>query len=147
MYGKDAYSPPSLNVQPPSPANRSSAGAPSHYRRGSGVPQHMYSQGYVPTPGNSHTRRPSVVDIAADFLGPSGPEQLAKIRQTGSKVEDWIDTYSRPIRPWLPALGRFLIIVTFLEDAHRILTQISGQSTDERARARPRATPHPRTRD
>ncbi|KAL8283874.1 hypothetical protein RQP46_005306 [Phenoliferia psychrophenolica] len=124
----ESQKPPSVNVLPPSPANRRAGPAPTHARRQSGMPQHMYSQGYVPTPGNSHTRRPSVVDIAADFLGPSGPEQLAKMRQHGSKVEDWIDTYSRPIRPWLPALGRFLIIVTFLEDAHRILTQISDQN-------------------
>lgn len=138
MYSQSSNQLPGVSIQPPSSGG-------SSYRRGA-VPQHLYNQGYVPTP-NSHTRRTSVVDIAADFLGPAGPESLARIRQTSSKVEDWIDTYSRPIRPWLPAFGRFLIIVTFLEDALRILTQISGQSAPRRVLSsrHPRApSRHPR---
>ncbi|KAK4691843.1 ER-derived vesicles protein, partial [Phenoliferia sp. Uapishka_3] len=98
------------------------------YNRRQNAGQQMYGgQGYAPTPSH-HARRSSVMDVAADFLGPSGPEQLEKFRGVSSKVEDVIDTYSRPIRPWLPAIGRFLIIVTFLEDALRILTQISDQN-------------------
>ncbi|KAI5478621.1 COPII-coated vesicle protein SurF4/Erv29 [Pseudohyphozyma bogoriensis] len=85
-----------------------------------------YSQGYVPSP--SHSRRSSVADIAADFLGPNGTEHIAKVQKLSDRIEDSIDAFSRPIRPWLPALGRFLIIVTFLEDALRILTQISDQN-------------------
>ncbi|KAM0748053.1 SURF4-domain-containing protein [Meredithblackwellia eburnea MCA 4105] len=119
---------PSIGIQPPSPSGSANLHAPPTAFRRSSVPQHMYTQGYVPTPGQTHSRRSSVVDIAADLLGPNGPEQLAKIRQTGSKIEDLIDQYSRPLRPWLPGLGRFLIIVTFLEDALRILTQISDQN-------------------
>ena len=34
---------------------------------------------------------------------------------------------SDPIKPYLPAIGRFLIVVTFLEDALRIITQWSDQ--------------------
>ena len=42
---------------------------------------------------------------------------------------------------YLPAVGRFLIVVTFLEDALRILTQWSDQLTylhDYRHSTRPR---------
>ena len=52
---------------------------------------------------------------------------LNKIREYTSKVEDLIDQYTQPVKPHLPALGRFLIVVTFLEDALRIMTQWSDQ--------------------
>lgn len=49
------------------------------------------------------------------------------MREYTSKIEDLIDHYTQPIKPHLPALGRFLIVVTFLEDALRIVTQWSDQ--------------------
>lgn len=52
---------------------------------------------------------------------------LEQLRAITSKVEDYIDLYTHPIKPYLPALGRFLIVVTFLEDALRIMTQWSDQ--------------------
>ena len=52
---------------------------------------------------------------------------LDAIREQTSKIEDLLDTYSEPIKPYLPAIGRFLIVVTFLEDALRIVTQFSDQ--------------------
>lgn len=57
----------------------------------------------------------------------SSEAPLDKIRALSSKIEDYIDVYTQPIKPHLPALGRFLIVVTFLEDALRILTQWSDQ--------------------
>ena len=44
---------------------------------------------------------------------------MQQVRAVTSKVEDVIDNNFRWLRPWLPALGRFLIVVTFLEDALR----------------------------
>merc|ERR1712230_205954 len=38
-----------------------------------------------------------------------------------------LDTFSDPLKPYLPAIGRFLIVVTFLEDALRIITQWGDQ--------------------
>lgn len=38
-----------------------------------------------------------------------------------------MNTLAEPVKPYLPAIGRFLIVVTFLEDALRILTQWSDQ--------------------
>lgn len=55
------------------------------------------------------------------------PSPLDAIRQQTSKIEDWLDTISDPVKPYLPAIGRFLIVVTFLEDALRIITQWSDQ--------------------
>lgn len=45
----------------------------------------------------------------------SDNEIIAKIQDVSSKVEDAIETYTQPIRPYVPALARFLIVVTFLE--------------------------------
>ncbi|KAK7511587.1 putative COPII-coated vesicle protein SurF4/Erv29 [Phyllosticta citriasiana] len=55
------------------------------------------------------------------------PSPLDAIREQTSKIEDWLDTLADPVKPYLPAIGRFLIVVTFLEDALRIITQWSDQ--------------------
>lgn len=52
---------------------------------------------------------------------------LDQVRPYTSKIEDLLDTVSEPVKPYLPAIGRFLIVVTFLEDALRIITQWSDQ--------------------
>lgn len=57
------------------------------------------------------------------------PSPLDAIREQTSKIEDWLDTISDPVKPYLPHIGRFLIVVTFLEDALRILTQWGDQLT------------------
>lgn len=55
------------------------------------------------------------------------PSPLDAIREQTSKIEDWLDTIADPVKPYLPAIGRFLIVVTFLEDALRIITQWGDQ--------------------
>ena len=57
------------------------------------------------------------------------PSPLDAIREQTSKIEDWLDTISDPLKPYLPAIGRFLIVVTFLEDALRIITQWGDKLT------------------
>lgn len=52
---------------------------------------------------------------------------LDQVRPYTSKIEDLLDSVSEPVRPYLPAIGRFLIVVTFIEDALRIMTQWSDQ--------------------
>ena len=69
--------------------------------------------------------RPSSGYRAARPVDPNDP--LEKLRSFASTVEDQIDIYSQPLKPHLPTLGRFLIVVTFLEDAWRIMTQWSDQ--------------------
>jgi len=136
---------------PVSPSRRPSA-YQQHARRGSAIPSYLANDGaggapYPPSIGvpptspsragsgsgpsaRGHNRRGSVMDLAADMLaGPAGVEQLEKARKVSDKIEDRLDGLARPIRPWLPGMGRFLIVVTFLEDALRILTQLSGAFT------------------
>lgn len=64
---------------------------------------------------------------ASSSSATNDPSPLDAIREQTSKLEDLLDTYSDPIKPYLPAIGRFLIVVTFLEDALRIMTQWSDQ--------------------
>ncbi|ORX97059.1 SURF4 family-domain-containing protein [Clohesyomyces aquaticus] len=61
--------------------------------------------------------------------GNNDPSPLDAIREQTSKIEDWLDTLSDPVKPYLPAIGRFLIVVTFIEDALRIVTQWKDQLT------------------
>ncbi|CZS90416.1 hypothetical protein WAI453_004185 [Rhynchosporium graminicola] len=68
-----------------------------------------------------------------NFGGPSREDTkyesspLDAIREQTGKIEDFLDTLSDPVKPYLPAIGRFLIVVTFLEDALRIVTQWNDQ--------------------
>ncbi|KAI1616871.1 SURF4 family-domain-containing protein [Exophiala viscosa] len=59
----------------------------------------------------------------------SDPSPLDQIREQTSKIEDWLNTLGEPLKPYLPAIGRFLIVVTFIEDAIRIITQWNDQLT------------------
>ncbi|KAG4302413.1 hypothetical protein PCK1_001249 [Pneumocystis canis] len=41
--------------------------------------------------------------------------------------EESIDIMMSPFKSYIPALGRLLIVVTFIEDSVRIMTQMKGQ--------------------
>ncbi|KEZ41797.1 hypothetical protein SAPIO_CDS6785 [Scedosporium apiospermum] len=78
------------------------------------------------------SRGPSYgLGAAGPQFGASSPQNdsnpLDAIRQQTSKIEDLLDKISEPIKPYLPAIGRFLIVVTFIEDTIRIFTQWNDQ--------------------
>ncbi|KAF9982289.1 hypothetical protein BGZ65_003031 [Modicella reniformis] len=52
---------------------------------------------------------------------------MDSVKEYSRKAEDLIDQLGQPIRPYVPAIARFLIVVTFLEDALRIITNFSDQ--------------------
>jgi len=79
---------------------------------------------YNPDPHGLSNSRPTP-GYRSDTTNPDDP--LAKLRAVASKVEDYIEIYSQPLKPHLGSIGRFLIVVTFLEDAIRIVTQWSDQ--------------------
>ncbi|PPQ68921.1 hypothetical protein CVT24_007665 [Panaeolus cyanescens] len=80
-------------------------------------PQSNYSD-----PHGLSNSRPSSGYRAAD---PNDP--IEKIKAISKNIEDNVEIYSQPLKPHLPAIGRFLIVVTFLEDALRIVTQWGDQ--------------------
>jgi ER-derived vesicles protein len=77
---------------------------------------------YNPDPHGLSNSRPSSGYRAAN---PDDP--IEKLRVYSKAIEDNVEIYSQPLRPHLPAIGRFLIVVTFLEDALRILSQWGDQ--------------------
>jgi len=75
---------------------------------------------------------------------PTFSSPLDQVKQYTAKFEDLLESLMDPIKPYvsldflrnvvlmrnaryLPAFGRFLIVVTFLEDALRIVTQFGDQ--------------------
>lgn len=54
-------------------------------------------------------------------------ELKQQVETFSSKAEDIVDKFGQPLKPYIPAIGRFLIVATFLEDALRITTQWSDQ--------------------
>lgn len=49
------------------------------------------------------------------------------LKSTSERAEHFIGLVRAPIKPYLPAVSRFLIVATFYEDALRILWQWSDQ--------------------
>ncbi|BGP19613.1 hypothetical protein JCM10213_000208 [Rhodosporidiobolus nylandii] len=118
--------PPHLMSEFSSSSGPSAYGSPSS----SGGPSYPSSSAArAAAASRGHNRRGSVIDIAAEMVaGQAGVEQLEKARKVSDRVEDTLEQWARPVRPWLPGVGRFLIVVTFLEDAMRILTQLGDQN-------------------
>jgi len=80
------------------------------------------SNNFSADPHGLSNARPSTGYRAAN---PDDP--FEKLQALSKQVEDNIEIYSQPLKPHLPAIGRFLIVVTFLEDALRIVTQWGDQ--------------------
>lgn len=62
-------------------------------------------------------------------IGPVVPSKssMEQFEQFTKNVEDLIDQYSRPLKPYVPSIGRAFIVATFYEDSLRIFTQWSEQ--------------------
>jgi hypothetical protein len=45
---------------------------------------------------------------------------MDQVKETLAKVESFIEKIGQPIKPYLPTIARFLLVVTFLEDSLRI---------------------------
>lgn len=62
-------------------------------------------------------------------IGPvsSSKSPLEKFESISKSIEDLIDEYSRPLKPYVPAIGRSFIVATFYEDSLRIVSQWSEQ--------------------
>ncbi|KAF9366421.1 hypothetical protein BGX34_003042 [Mortierella sp. NVP85] len=52
---------------------------------------------------------------------------MEAVQEYSRKAEDVIDQLGQPLKPYIPAIARFLIVVTFLEDALRIITNFGDQ--------------------
>ncbi|KAI8458813.1 SURF4 family-domain-containing protein [Phakopsora pachyrhizi] len=132
---------PQINVTPASPYGSAAQQGATARRPPGGSPNigapappgSGFSYGNSPYPSSSPS--PSAYAPTINLSGkPSnqtgggdGNQILSKLQAYSSHVEDLIEQYSHPIKPYLAGLGRFLIVVTFYEDALRIVTQWSDQ--------------------
>ncbi|KAI0084719.1 SURF4-domain-containing protein [Irpex rosettiformis] len=80
------------------------------------------SGGYQPDPHGFGNSRPS-----SGYRAANSDDPFEKFRVLAKQVEDNVDIWTQPLKPYLPAIARFLIVVTFLEDSLRIVTQWSDQ--------------------
>lgn len=60
---------------------------------------------------------------------PPDPQEALRKERSSTPPQSKVDADSATTHSYLPAIGRFLIVVTFLEDALRIITQWSDQLT------------------
>ncbi|KAI9311359.1 SURF4 family-domain-containing protein [Dichotomocladium elegans] len=51
------------------------------------------------------------------------------IQSTSERMEKKLVEFAQPLKPYMPALGRFLVVATFFEDAFRIMAQWKIQRT------------------
>ncbi|GAA94530.1 hypothetical protein E5Q_01182 [Mixia osmundae IAM 14324] len=113
------------SMHPPYP----SAPQPPTYQLGGQASAHASQRGsisYTPSMAGSPFASSNASQARPAPANPDAP--IEKIRAISSKMEDYLELFSQPIKPYLPGLGRFLIVVTFLEDALRITTQWSEQT-------------------
>lgn len=80
---------------------------------------------YNPDPHGLYNSKPSSSGMGYRSANPDAP--IEKLRAFATQVEDYFEINTQPLKPHLPAIGRFLIVVTFLEDALRITTQWNDQ--------------------
>jgi uncharacterized membrane protein YphA (DoxX/SURF4 family) len=55
------------------------------------------------------------------------PRSLDLVREQTNKVENVLDTLSRPVKPFLSVIGRFLVVATYFENAIRIAMEWDDQ--------------------
>jgi hypothetical protein len=115
--------PPSLFPPFPSPATMTSRIHIARPQQPGYASPSFAQQSFAPDPNGLGNSRPSSTGYRA--ANPDDP--LEKLRAFAKQVEDAVEIQTQPLKPHLPAIGRFLIIITFLEDALRILTQWGDQ--------------------
>ncbi|CED85595.1 surf4-domain-containing protein [Phaffia rhodozyma] len=89
-------------------------------------PPSAYQPSYQPAGPSHHLRKQSSISGLASTVG-IDDSKLDTVRQVTDRIEDVIERFTQPVKPYLPAAARFLIVATFLEDALRIITQFSDQ--------------------
>jgi uncharacterized membrane protein YphA (DoxX/SURF4 family) len=75
-------------------------------------------------PDMAQASRPAVYGGGVGVSSQSTEKPLLKrLQEHAEEIDNWLGSVATPIKPFLPAIGRFLIVVTFLEDAWRIVSQ------------------------
>lgn len=133
--GASAYGPgatPVFGQSQPAYAGGPAFGQPPAYGGGAAFstngfgPTGGFGGGYAPSPYAS--RPTAAASSSGGFLSSLQSQPwFARLEELSSSTEDVIDTYTHPLKPYLPGFGRFLIVATFLEDSFRLLTNWGDQ--------------------
>lgn len=51
------------------------------------------------------------------------------LQKASNEAENFLEKLASPVKPYMPVIARFLLVVTFLEDSIRIMSQWSDQIT------------------
>lgn len=96
-------------------------GGVAHQRRQHGSTASISNQPFITAPRMSYSAPSGPTSQFAAPTRAAGQDGSAAttVKNVANKIEEMMDTYSHPIKPYLPAIGRFLIVSTFLEDAWR----------------------------
>lgn len=91
-------------------------------------PNQFQNNGFS-NPNFNHQFGGNSAPAPASRLGPVLAELsgVEKIEQILKRIEDFLDDYFGPVKPYVPAIGRLFIVATFYEDAMRIFSQWSEQ--------------------
>lgn len=97
-----------------------------------GVPQHRSSHGFSNYPSMEGKSNPSHFGNGANSYtvnssNSSSKNFVAQFQQYSEMLDEFIGRVGTPIKPWLPSIGRFLIVATFFEDGFRLFSQWDAQ--------------------
>lgn len=85
-----------------------------------------YGSGFQP-PNDSHNAYASHKGIQGYFSGRFNSPFFVKFQHYTEQVDQYLGKIGAPVKPWVPAIGRFFIIATFFEDGYRIYSQWHSQ--------------------
>ena len=54
---------------------------------------------------------------------------MEQVKEYSNALEDSLEVIASPVKPYIPLIARFLLVVTFLEDSLRIIVQWPEQNT------------------
>ncbi|ODV87119.1 hypothetical protein CANARDRAFT_21090 [[Candida] arabinofermentans NRRL YB-2248] len=92
-----------------------------------GQSHHQYGNGGNGSGSGSSSASPSAFLDSIARMIPNDNPHVIKFEKFSKKIEDLIDQYLGVCKPYVPFIGRFLIVATFLEDSLRITTQWKEQ--------------------
>lgn len=78
----------------------------------------------IPTTYSSYTQHESPADRAYERRN-SGI--ISRMHKYAHSADERLSELGAPFKPYLPTIGRLLVVITFLEDTYRILTEYRGQ--------------------
>lgn len=84
---------------------------------------HNYS-GYRP---GYNSNDPAHGGSAGAFNGKFSNRFFTELQNYSEQIDQFLGKVGAPIKPWLPAIGRFFIVATFFEDGYRIFSQWKQQ--------------------